>query len=99
MIAKVYKDKRLLFGMEMDKEKVKEKIERWKLAAEIFLKEDVRVYIKDVSEDIYFADILFVGDNAITIQCFAPQQRKNKKYTLYWYLISDFDKYDRGGND
>lgn len=61
--------------------------------AEIFLKEDKRVYIKDLNGDYYFADIIFVGEDSLTIQCFAPAHRDGKKYTLYWVSIERFDEY------
>ena len=69
------------------------KIEGWKNLAEIFLKEDKKVYIKDLNGDYYFADILLVGDATITIQCFAPDTRAGKNYTLYWVSIYRFDEY------
>lgn len=72
---------------------VTEKIERWKTTAEIFLKENIRVYIKDLGNEYYFADILFVGDRTITIQCFAPERKLGNKYTLWWNLIEEFEQY------
>jgi len=78
-------------------ETVKEQGERWKAIAELFLKEDIQVYIKDASDNIYFGDILFVGEDSLTIQCFAPEQRKEKKFVLYWPLIVRFEKYEVEG--
>ena len=75
-------------------DKVKDNIERWKATAEIFLRDDIKVFIKDTSEDIYFADILLVGEDTLTIQCFGPKQREGKKFILYWPLIVEFNKYE-----
>ena len=76
---------------------VKEKIEKWKLTAEIFLKDDVRAFVKDTSDNIYFCDIILVGEDTLTIQCFGPPQRKDEKKVLYWPLISEFDEYSGEG--
>lgn len=69
-------------------------IERWKATAELFLKNNEPAFVKDLSGDIYFCDILFVGDDTLTVQCFGPEQRSGKKFVLYWTLIEKFDKYD-----
>jgi len=78
----------------MEMENIKEKIERWKLLSEQFLDDDIRVYVKDIYDTYYFADIIFVGENTIEIQCFAPEDKKEKKFVLYWANISKFDKYN-----
>lgn len=77
----------------MDMDKVKENMERWKVTAELFLRDDKRVFLKDTSNNIYFADIIFVGEDTITIQCFGPEQRKGYKFTLYWPLIVRFEEF------
>lgn len=69
------------------------KVERWKATAEIFLKKDIKVFIKDVDDNIYFADILFVGEDAITFQCFSPKHRAGQNKTLYWPLVLEFEEY------
>jgi len=71
---------------------IKEKLERWKILAETYLKEDQRVFIKDTYDNWYFADIILVGEDTIEIQCYAPEDRAGKKFTLYWALITYFDK-------
>ena len=81
--------------MENFKEEFKEKVERWKELAELFLKNDERVYIKDIDGNYYFADLILVGDDSITVQCFAPDDRIGKKYILYWPLIKRLDRYEK----
>jgi len=77
----------------MEKEKITEQIERWKATAEIFLHKDIKAFIKDINDNIYFAKILLVGEDSLRIQCFGPKQRAGQKYTLYWPLITDFSLY------
>lgn len=67
--------------------------ESWKNLAELFLKKDKKVYIKDANGDYYFGKILLVGDDTITIECFAPDTRVGMKFTLYWFMITRFDEY------
>ncbi len=77
----------------MDMDKVKENMERWKATAELFLRDDKKVFIKDTGDNIYFADIILVGEDTITIQCFGPEQRKGEKFTLYWPLVIEFQEF------
>jgi hypothetical protein len=70
---------------------IKERMEHWKLLAEVYLKEDKRVLIKDIDNNWYFADILIVGEDTIEIQCYAPEQRAGQKIVLYWALITCFE--------
>jgi hypothetical protein len=80
--------------MENEKEILKE-IERWKILAEILLKEDKRVYIRDVHGNFYFADLLLVGEDTLEIQCFAPENREGQKFVLYWANVIKFDEYKK----
>jgi hypothetical protein len=75
----------------MDTEKV---IERWKATAEIFVRDNTRAFIKDISGDIYFCEIVLVGDDTLTIQCFGPTQRSGKTFVLYWTLLEEFEPYN-----
>lgn len=76
---------------------VQEKTERWKITADLFLKSNIKTFIKDTSDNIYFCDILIVGEDTLTIQCFGPEQRKGRNFVLYWSLIERFEKY--GGEE
>ena len=83
-------------------ESVKDKAERHKLAAELFLKENKKVFITDVEDNLYFADILFAGESTLRIECFGPEQRKGERFTLYYILIEKILPYEekegRNGN-
>jgi len=72
-------------------------VENWKALAEIFLKNDTRALIKDIDNNFYFCDILFVGEDSIRIQCFDPPSRKGLKFNLYWPLIIRVEEYIEGG--
>jgi hypothetical protein len=85
---KIYKLGDCLLEMEMDT-----KIEQWKVLAEVYLKQDIKVFIKDYKDTWYFADILIVGEDTILIQCFEPEDKKGLKFDLFWQEISYFDKY------
>lgn len=74
---------------------VKEKVERWKATAELFLSNDIPVFIKDTSDNFYFGYIILVGENTLKIKCFSPEDRKGLSYTLYWTLISKFEEYKK----
>lgn len=71
---------------------ITEKIARWKILADLFDKEDKKVFIKDVADNWYFADILIVGEDTILIDCFAPNDRVGHQQ-LYWVNIVKFDEY------
>ena len=77
----------------METDTIKEKSERWKATAEIFLKQNIQAFIKDTSDNIYLCDILFVGEDSLTVQCFAPSQRKDRKIVLYYPLITRMEEY------
>ena len=70
-------------------------LEQWKDLAEILLKEDKSVYIKDFNNEYYFGDLIFVGDNSFEIQCFAPEKKKDKKFVIYWASVIKFDAYKK----
>lgn len=75
----------------MERNEVKE---RWKDTAEIFLRDKIKTFIKTLGDDFYFGYVVFVGEETITIDCFAPTKRKGQRHILYWNLIKEFDKYN-----
>ena len=79
----------------MDKEN--NKVESYKALAEIFLKNDTRAFIKDIDGTYFFCDILFVGEDKIRVQCFAPDDKKGLKFDIYWPLIVEFKEYREVG--
>jgi hypothetical protein len=79
---------------------IKDKAERMKVLAELFLKEDKRVFIIDINNEWYFADILIIGEERLLIQCFSPEQKKGLKFDLPWISIIKFEEYKemKGGS-
>ena len=61
--------------------------------AQELLNKDKRVFIKDINNTFYFADIILVGEETITVQCFAPTTRKDEKVTLSWNRITFLEEY------
>ena len=72
---------------------IKEKMERWKVLAEQLLEHNKKIFIKDINDNWYFADILLVGDLAITIKCFAPVNRADEKINIHWAMIQTLDEF------
>jgi len=42
---------------------IRNKIERWTIKAEAFLKNNTKAFIVDINNTYYFCDILFVGED------------------------------------
>lgn len=75
---------------------VTDKVERFKATAELFLEKDIDIFIKDIDDNIYFARVLLVGEDTITIECFGPPKKNGLKYHLYWPLIVELNEYKEG---
>lgn len=78
----------------MDRDKILERIEKWKLLSEIFLNENLSVFIKEENGDVHFCNIISYNNEYVTIKNFGPEQRYGKTEKLYWLLIREFDKYE-----
>jgi hypothetical protein len=82
----------------METDNVLGKIERWKLLADVFIKNNTTTFIKEINGDLHFCYILINGDDSILIENFNPEQRRGKQERVYWFLIQDFDKYEERKN-
>jgi len=80
----------------MATETATERIERLKLKAELFLKEDIRAFIKDVYDNYHFCDISLVGENWLLIQHFKGS-REGEKTRIFWPDILEISEYREGG--
>ncbi len=74
-------------------EKVKDKIERWKLLAELFIKKNTKAFIREINGDLHFCVIILNGEDSILVDNFGPEQRAGTREKIYWYNISEFNEY------
>ena len=78
-----------MFLMEND---LRETLERFKIKAEEFLKDNIKAFIVDVNNTYYFCDIIFVGETTIMIQNFKGK-REGQKERLSWADVVKFEEY------
>jgi len=78
----------------MDKEKdiLMEKIERLRLKAELFLKNNEKCFIIDLYNNFYFCDILFVGEDYLVVHGF-DGIRKGEKDRILWADVLKLENY------
>ena len=75
--------------MEID---INTKIERWKSKAELFLENDIRCFIKTIDGSYHSADILFVGENWVSIYDFV----KKSNFRVFWLDVLLFEEWEEG---
>ena len=73
-------------------ETVKDKIERLKGKAEIFLKNNTKAFIVDIDDNYYFCDILLVGEDYLYVKHFTGK-KKGEKERVVWFDIIKFEEY------
>lgn len=76
----------------MEKDKIKEKVERWKLLADVFIKNNSKVFIKKINGDLHFCLIVLNGEDSITVDNFAPKQRAGQRDKIWWFEIEEFEE-------
>lgn len=72
---------------------VTDKLEQFRLLCEDLSKENKGVFVEDISGHWYFADILFVGEKFLEIQCFSPKQKIGQKFQLRWSTIVRLEEF------
>ncbi|KKM13645.1 hypothetical protein LCGC14_1714220 [marine sediment metagenome] len=72
---------------------IKEKLERFKVKAEIFLSKNIKAFIVDANNDFYFCDIESVGEDYLIVMGFAGQ-RKSEKDKIFFIDILRFEEYE-----
>lgn len=73
-------------------QELREMLERWKIKAEIFLKNNTRVFLVDTHDTYYWADLIYVGEDTITLLPFDGEYKGTKK-TLLWVDVIKFEEY------
>ena len=77
---------------------IKDKVERWKLLADVFIKNNSKIFIKQINGDLHFCSIVLVGDDSILVDNFAPIQRKGKREKIWGLEIEEFEEYEEKEN-
>ena len=73
------------------KKELLEKIERFKLKAEDFLKNNIKAFIVDINDTWYSCNIILVGDVSVLVNNFDGDNLGNKK--IYWADIVRLEEY------
>ena len=73
-------------------ESVKEKVDRLKLKADLFLKENIRAFVKDVYGTFYFCNIIKIEEDALFIKDFEGK-REGITSKLFWLDIESIQEY------
>ena len=81
----------------MAMETVMDKIERWKLLSEIFIRNNTKTFIRELNGDLHFCTIIINEDDSISINNFGPEQRAGTEEKIYWYNISELDEFKERG--
>lgn len=71
---------------------LRDNIERIKGKAELFLKNNIPVFIKDVNDNYYFCNIIVIGEVYLYIEDFVGK-RKGERSQIVWYDIIHFEEY------
>ena len=74
-------------------ETVKEKVERYKGKAEVFLKNNTKAFIINTSGDYFFCNIMIVGEDYLYVQHFTGK-KKGEKERVVWFDIIKFEEYE-----
>lgn len=74
-------------------DKVMDKIERWKLLADILIRQNKKAFIKEMNGNIHFCDIVLNDEDWIMIINFGPEQRAGVEEKIYWVQVEEFDEY------
>lgn len=74
------------------KNDLRETMERWRVKAEILLKNNTRAFIVDIYDTYYFCDLLLVGEDTVMFQCFKGNNSGTRK-TLLWVDVIKFEEY------
>ena len=71
---------------------IRDKVERLRIKAELFLNSNIKAFIKDTNNTYYFCDILTIGEAFVYVQNFKGQ-RQGVKERIFWSDIIIFEEY------
>lgn len=72
---------------------IKDKVERFKAKADIFLVKDIKAFIVDSENNYYFCDLVFSGDVYIEVIGFAGR-RNGQRDKIFFVDILRFEEYE-----
>ena len=77
-----------------------EKIERLKLKADLFLKENKKAFVKDIYDNYYFCYIKPSNDSKLNIKNFAGHRFEEGKIDeeIYWVDVIDIQEFKEADN-
>ncbi|HKL23637.1 MAG TPA: hypothetical protein VJ895_02700 [Candidatus Nanoarchaeia archaeon] len=76
----------------MDINTVTEKIERFKFKAELFLRKNLKVFLKDIYDNYHFCEIISLDKDWVIIKHFKGK-REGEKVRILWADILIIDEY------
>lgn len=79
---------------------VKEKVERFKIKAKIFLDKNIKAFIEDIGNDYFFCEIVSVQEDCIEVVGFAGR-RKFERDRIFFVDILRLEEYEEkdGGSE
>ncbi len=77
-------------------EEIRDRMERFRIKAEIFLKNDTKVFLVDINDTYYWADLILVTEDTVTVMSFDGEHKGIKK-TLLWVDVVKFEAYKGRG--
>lgn len=77
-------------------ETVKEKVERFKAKAELFLETNTRTFIVDAAENYYFCIIISIGEDYLYVEHFTGK-KKGERERILWFDVIKFEEYKEVG--
>lgn len=78
---------------------LKEKVERNKAKAKIFLEKNIKAFIEDINHDYYFCEIMALDEDFIEVLGFAGR-RKFERDKIFFIDMLRFEEYEEmGGED
>ena len=71
-------------------------IERWKIKAEVFLKNNIKVFLIDIHDTYYWCDLIRVEEDTVIVLAFEGEYAGIEK-KLFWVDVKKFEEYKEKG--
>lgn len=77
-------------------ETAKDKVERYKGKAEVFLRNNTKAFITNSAKDYFFCYIILIGEDYLYVQHFTGK-KSGEKERILWFDITKFEEYEEKG--